>query len=234
MSSRLPVRTRLRFIGVTSPDRRGHYFDPAPNTASAPSTVDLVLPDGSFTLHTDAGVFGRSRVDPGTKLLLLDGPEPTTGDRHLVDVGAGYGPIALTLAARNPDATIWAVEVNERARDLCRRNAADAGFENIEVVDPDGVPTDVGLDRIWSNPPIRIGKPALRALLTGWLARLDPAGSAHLVVQRHLGADSMQRWLTEQGWPTERRASRAGYRLLDVAADDTMGADDTGQGDHDG
>ena len=69
---------------------------------------------------------------------------------------------------------------------------------------------------IWSNPPVRIGKDALHALLGGWLGRLSPAGSAYLVVGRNLGADSLHRWLAGQGWPVTRRAARSGYRLLQV------------------
>lgn len=192
------------------------YFAPDPTAASDRMTASLVLPDLSLDLATDRGVFARGRVDPGTKLLLLEGPDPTAGDRHLVDLGAGYGPIALTLAARNPEAQVWAVEVNERARALCRENAETAGLANVSVVDPDGVPDDVVVDRLWSNPPIRVGKRVLHELLVRWLDRLGQDRSAHLVVQKHLGSDSLQRWLVGRGWPTERRASRAGYRLLDI------------------
>ncbi len=169
-------------------------------------------------LRTDRGVFARDRVDTGTKLLLMDGPEPNPEDRVLADIGAGYGPIACTLAVRNPQATVWAVEVNARARELCTTNAEAAGLANIRVVEPAQVPSDLVVDRIWSNPPIRIGKPALHELLTTWLERLADNGSAHLVVQRHLGADSLQRWLTEAGWVVQRRGSKKAFRLLDVAA----------------
>lgn len=192
------------------------YFAATPTTTSERTPAELRLPDVSVDLATDRGVFARGRIDTGTKLLLLEGPAPTPGDRHLLDLGAGYGPIAVTLALRNPEATVWAVEINDRARDLCRANAATAGVDNIEVVTPDGVPSDVVIDRLWSNPPIRIGKAAMRAMLSGWLDRLGPTGSAHLVVQKHLGSDSLQRWLDQQGWATSRRRSRAGYRLLDV------------------
>lgn len=196
----------------------GHYFDEDPTVGSDPRRVELVLPDVHLELTTDHGVFGRTAVDPGTKLLLLAGPAPVEGDRHLADIGAGYGPIALTLARRNPEATVWAVEVNGRARDLCRANAVAAGLTNVAVVGPDEVPDDVQFDRVWSNPPIRIGKAALHELLLRWLGRLGPGGSGHLVVQKHLGADSLQRWLTDHGHPTERRSSKAAYRLLDVAS----------------
>ena len=140
------------------------------------------------------------------------------GASELLDLGCGYGPIALTLAARNPAARIWAIDVNPRARDLCRANATAAGLDNVSVAEPDEVPDGLRFDACWSNPPIRIGKATLHDLLERWLDRLTPDGSAHLVVQRHLGADSLARWLNDRGWSTTRRTSRHGYRLFDVMA----------------
>ena len=178
--------------------------------------VELTLPDLQLSFTTDRGVFSAGGVDSGTKLLLLDGPGPITSDRVLVDVGAGYGPIALALAKRNPDAQVWAVEVNGRARDLCAENAEANGLANVRVVSPDDVPDDLLVDRLWSNPPVRVGKAAMHELLDGWLARLSPNGSAHLVVQKHLGADSLHKRLEGLGWDVNRRASRKSFRLLDV------------------
>ncbi len=175
-----------------------------------------MLPDGRVELTTDAGVFSADRVDAGTKLLLLDGPPLPEGATDVVDLGCGYGPIALTLARRAPEATVWAVDVNDRARALCAENAVAAGLDNVRVVPPEEVPPGLAVDALWSNPPIRVGKAALHDLLTGWLVRLRPGGEAALVVQKHLGADSLARWLTDAGWPTERTHSRQGYRLLRV------------------
>lgn len=192
-----------------------HYFSPAPATPSRPSTVRLDLPDLSLQLRTDRGVFSGGRIDPGTKLLLLEAPPPPdAGD--VLDLGCGYGPIALTLATRAPHATVWAVDVNERALSLTRANAEAAGLDNVRVAAPDAVPADVRFGAIWSNPPVRVGKAALHGLLDRWLPRLDAGGSALLVVQKHLGADSLHRWLQDQGWRVERRTSRMGYRLLAV------------------
>lgn len=190
-----------------------HYFDERPGVASDLVVVDVVLADVAFTLATDRGVFSHGHVDSGTLLLLQQAPTPAaTGD--LLDLGCGAGPIAVALAKRSPAATVWAVDVNERARDLTAANAARNGLDNVRVVAPDGVPDEVVFSTIWSNPPIRIGKDALHELLLAWLGRLTPDGDAVLVVQKHLGADSLQRWLGEHGHPTERIASRAGFRLL--------------------
>lgn len=176
-----------------------------------------MLPDVHLELVTDRGVFSADRVDAGTKALLLDGPSLPTGPSDVLDLGAGYGPIAVTLARRAPGTRVWAVEVNERARGLCAENAEHAGVtEQVRVVAPEEVPAALRFAQIWTNPPIRIGKPALHDLLDIWLRRLDDGGSAALVVHRHLGADSLARWLTSRGWTVDRRASKGGYRLLDV------------------
>jgi len=193
----------------------GHYFDPDPHVGSSPRRIGLALPDVTFELVSDAGVFAGDAVDRGTKVLLLDGPAPPPrGD--LLDLGCGYGPIALTLAHRAPGATVWAVDVNRRALDLCRSNAERASLLNVRVCAPDEVEGDVTFAAIYSNPPVRIGKPALHDLLSTWLARLTDDGRAELVVQRNLGADSLARWLAEEGWHVERLQSRQGYRLLEV------------------
>ncbi|MFF4193631.1 class I SAM-dependent methyltransferase [Nonomuraea sp. NPDC001831] len=193
-----------------------HYFSERPETASRPGSVDLVLPDLYLRLETDRGVFSPDRVDVGTRALLESvPPPPQEGD--LLDLGCGYGPIALTMASRAPGATVWAVDVNRRSLELTGRNAQAAGLYKVRPVHIDEVPDDVKFRAIWSNPAIRIGKPALHEMLTRWLTRLTPDGVAYLVVQKHLGSDSLQRWLGEQGWQASREASRAAYRILKVA-----------------
>ena len=188
------------------------YFDAQPAVTSSERTIRLTLPDLTSDLVTDRGVFSADQIDTGTKLLLLDGPGPTPDDEVLMDLGCGYGTIAYALAVRNPTATVWAVDVNERARALCERNTHDLG--NVKVFAPEDVPSGA-IDRIWSNPPIRVGKAALHGMLERWLDRLTDSGSAHLVVQKHLGADSLHRWLETKGWAVERRTSKKAYRLLD-------------------
>jgi 16S rRNA G1207 methylase RsmC len=201
------------------------YWTSRPEVGSRPGQVTLLLPDLEISLQTDSGVFSGARIDSGTRFLLMEGPQPAEGAAELLDLGCGYGPIACALAARSPGSRVWAVDVNERALDLCRSNAASAGLDNMVVTTPDDMPDDVTFNAIWSNPPIRIGKAALHDLLSRWLDRLAPGGSAHLVVQRHLGSDSLARWLTDEGWTTQRRASRKGFRLLDVAARHVTRAD---------
>ncbi|MBO0804098.1 MAG: methyltransferase [Nocardiopsaceae bacterium] len=197
----------------------GHYFDASPAAAHRPGLVRVVLPDVYLELETDSGVFSPGRLDPGTRLLLDPAPAPAprvpaAGD--VLDLGCGYGPIACTLAARSPGATVWAVDVNERALELCSRNAGKAGLPNVRCVPPDDPGLPSSFAGIWSNPPIRIGKAALHELLSTWLSRLAPDAAAHLVAGRNLGADSLHSWLQARGWAVARVAARSGYRLLKV------------------
>jgi 16S rRNA (guanine1207-N2)-methyltransferase len=193
-----------------------HYFTADPKVPSRPRTIQVTLPDRSFQLETDRGVFAHGHLDFGTDLLLRTAPTPPAGD--LVDVGCGYGAIAITMALRQPDSRVWAVDVNRRALDLCARNAERAGATNVVAAEPDAVPGALRFAGVYSNPPVRLGKAGLHELLLQWIDRLEGGRSAMLVVQRHLGADSLAAWLAGLGHRVDRIRSRGGYRILEVHA----------------
>lgn len=190
------------------------YFDEEPDVGSAPATLTLQVDGRTLDLVTDRGVFSRSRVDPGTAVLLRKAPPPPARGTVL-DLGCGYGAIALSLAARAPGADVVAVDVNRRALALVEQNAAANALPNVVAATPDAV-ADRTFSAIYSNPPIRIGKAALHDLLSNWLPRLEPEGAAYLVVHRHLGADSLHAWLEQEGFETSRLGSSKGYRVLEV------------------
>ena len=197
---------------------KNHYFNPTPAVASRPHTVHLHAGGVDMELKADRGVFGARRVDLGTLVLLKEMPAPPP-EGDLLDLGAGYGPIAVVLAKASPGARIWAVDVNERALELARANVQAAGLENVTVAAPDDVPAGLRFAAIYSNPPVRIGKAGLHELLNRWLDRLAPGGAAYLVVQRNLGSDSLATWLAASGRAVERLKSKKGYRILKVAAE---------------
>ncbi len=192
-----------------------HYFTADPAVAFKRLPVHAEVWGHRLDLTSGSGVFAQGRLDVGTAVLFRE-TEPPTARRYL-DLGCGYGVIAAALAVAVPGARVRAVDVNERAVLLANENAGALGVaDRLAAVTPDGVPADETYDEIWSNPPIRIGKEALHALLLTWLPRLAPGGRAVLVVGKNLGADSLQRWLGEQGWPTERLASAKGFRVLET------------------
>ena len=197
-----------------------HYFTSQPASDAKLHPLPVRLAGRDLELVTAAGIFSPDRIDSGTQVLLADVPDaPPSGE--LLDLGCGWGPIALTLALESPHATVWAVDVNERALDVVRRNASALGLANVNAVLPDDVPASVAFRAIWSNPPIRVGKAELHALLLRWLPRLDDDADAWLVVQRNLGSDSLQKWLEGQLDPRfdiRRASSSKGYRVLHLHA----------------
>lgn len=203
-------------------EQTDHYFTAEPASAAERRQLRVFLAGQEVIVETAPGIFCPDRVDIGTAVLLAEVPAPPpTG--HLLDLGSGWGPIALSLGLRSPAATIWAVDVNERALSLARDNAKTLGIRGFHGVTPDEVPVDVRFDTIWSNPPIRVGKAALHDLLRKWLPRLEPGAAAYLVVQKNLGADSLQRWLTTElqalepgAFAVGRRATARGFRLISV------------------
>ena len=199
-------------------DSQPQYFDAEPSVASKQQTIELVLPDVFLTLTTDTGVFSGSKVDNGSRYLLQEHPPIRDDVGTVLDLGCGYGPIGLTVAKRAPEANVWGIDVNERAIALANINAEANDITNATFTTAEQLPADLRFDLIVSNPPIRIGKAALHELLTTWLDRLTPRGRAWLVVQKHLGSDSLAEWMTATGWQTTRVGSRKGFRILEVMA----------------
>ncbi|HEX5859660.1 MAG TPA: methyltransferase [Microbacterium sp.] len=195
-----------------------HYFSAAPSSPENLRRIRVTLAGRDVEVTTAGGVFSPEHIDVGTAVLLANTPPPPPGG-NILDLGCGWGPIALSIALLSPHATVWAVDVNERALDLVRRNALSLGLDNVNAALPDDVPADVSFRGIRSNPPIRVGKSELHGLLERWIPRLDERSDAWLVVQRNLGSDSLQRWLGATfatGYSVHRAATAKGFRVLRV------------------
>jgi 16S rRNA G1207 methylase RsmC len=195
-----------------------HYFSAEPEKPEIRKPLTVVLNGESRRLMTSNGIFSPDGIDKGTAVLLADVPTPPASG-NLLDVGCGWGPIALTLALKSPGAAVTAVDVNTRCIALTNDNARALGLANVRACLPEEVDPELRFDAIWSNPPIRIGKSELHSLLMLWLPRLAPGGNAWLVVQKNLGSDSLQRWLAAElpGEFSVRRESTAkAFRILRV------------------
>jgi 16S rRNA G1207 methylase RsmC len=197
-----------------------HYFSESPDKPATLREITYQVAGREFAVQAASGTFSASKLDPGTSILLSKFEEfPETG--NVLDLGCGWGPISLAIASFSPETMVWALDVNERSMELARNNANKLGLTNIKVVTAEKVPEDLKFDAIWSNPPIRIGKAALHALLKTWLPRLESGGRAMLVVQKQLGADSLLAWIqTEFPELTASRFSTdKGFRVLEVTRD---------------
>jgi 16S rRNA (guanine1207-N2)-methyltransferase len=195
-----------------------HYFAETPGSQYKPKRISVSLLGKTYEVETAGGIFSPDRLDQGTSVLLSHIDAAPRGG-NLLDIGCGWGPIALSLALRAPQAIVWAVDVNERSLELTRANAARLGLANVRVCKPDEVPADVVFDSIWSNPPIRVGKDVLHQILQTWLPRLNHGASAYLVVQKNLGSDSLHRWLSDvmpEHFDTSRVDTAKAFRVLRV------------------
>jgi 16S rRNA G1207 methylase RsmC len=195
-----------------------HYFSKDPLTPLKPKTIQIPVAGISQQVTTASGTFSPQQLDFGTE-VLIEQMDELAQNGNLLDLGCGWGPIALNLGKLRPDSRIWAVDVNTRSLELTDKNAKDLGISNIQVALPEQVPEDLKFSGIWSNPPIRIGKKELHALLLHWLPRLETNAEAFLVVQKNLGSDSLQKWLTEElagGYEVSRHTSIKTYRVLRV------------------
>ncbi|MDQ0869783.1 16S rRNA (guanine1207-N2)-methyltransferase [Arthrobacter sp. V1I9] len=195
-----------------------HYFSASPAGPFTRKPLTVELAGETRRLQTSSGIFSPDGIDKGTAVLLAEVPAPAPAG-NLLDIGCGWGPIALTMALRSPQSRVYAVDVNERCITLTNENAAALGLSNVAASTPDAVDPEVRFDTIWSNPPIRIGKDELHSLLKLWLPRLAPGGTAWLVVQKNLGSDSLQRWLAaelDNSFSVSRESTSKSFRILKV------------------
>ena len=195
-----------------------HYFSETPGSDYKPKEISVVINGHEVLVTTAGGVFSPDHIDQGTNVLLTHLDEAPAGG-NILDIGCGWGPIALSLASASPKATIWAVDVNQRSLELTAANAKRLGLSNIKCVTPDEVPADLEFSGVWSNPPIRVGKNVLHEILLTWLPRLQEHAEAYLVVQKNLGADSLHRWLEAElpeNFSTVRVDTAKSFRVLRV------------------
>jgi 16S rRNA G1207 methylase RsmC len=195
-----------------------HYFSETPGSEYKPKEIRVTIHGHEVLLTTAGGVFSPDHIDQGTAVLLAHLDQAPAGG-NILDIGCGWGPIALSLASQSPKSTIWAIDVNQRSLDLTEANAKRLGLQNIKCAKPEDVPEDLKFSGIWSNPPIRVGKDVLHEILQKWLPRLEKEAESYLVVQKNLGADSLHRWLESSlpaNFSTIRVDTAKSFRVLRV------------------
>jgi len=196
-----------------------HYFSQAPAGERKLKEVSFTVGTKEITAKASSGTFSSGGLDKGTKILLTQSHLfPVSGE--ILDLGCGWGPIALAIATLSPGASVWAIDINSRSVELTKQNAQELGLPNLKALLAEELPSNLSFQQIWSNPPIRIGKTELHALLKKYLSLLVPGGKAMLVVQKQLGAESLMKWLSEEfeGHSVKRIHSDKGYWVIEVVS----------------
>ncbi|HEY7854386.1 MAG TPA: methyltransferase [Aquiluna sp.] len=196
-----------------------HYFSSDP--AAPKKTVNITMQVGGKQIDLEAasGTFSSSRLDAGTAVLLKHA-DHFPKDGNVLDIGCGWGPIGLSIASLQKNSTVYGIDINQRSIEQSNLNSKSLGLKNFTAMHSRDLPEDMRFSAIWSNPPIRVGKKILHELMESFIPRLEPGGRAMLVVQKNLGADSFQRWLSNRFPEAEvnRVGTDKGYRVISLVS----------------
>ncbi len=175
-----------------------HYYDENPSTASNERMITFTINDRSITLLTDNGVFSKNHIDEGS-LILLKSLIPLHLKGDILDLGAGYGTIGLTLALFEPKARITLADINSRAINLCKKNIARLNLAGqVTCLQSDIYSNIEGpYNSIVINPPIRAGKNVTFEMYRGAKERLIDGGTLYIVIRKAQGAESASKYLKE-------------------------------------
>ncbi|MGD9910381.1 MAG: class I SAM-dependent methyltransferase [Candidatus Izemoplasmatales bacterium] len=189
-----------------------HYYSSnQDDTLSNVQEIKVSILGKSYTFETDHGVFSMQGLDFGTRVLLeaiLSFPM-----EKVLDLGAGYGPIAI-IVQKVKGCKVTSAEINERAWSLSKSNARK-NKAIIEALHSDGFEKVVGeFDTIITNPPIRAGKSVYYPWFHQAKAHLVDGGRFFLVIQKKQGAPSAIKELEGIFPSVEVIEKKSGYYVI--------------------
>ncbi|GGJ29190.1 class I SAM-dependent methyltransferase [Paenibacillus hunanensis] len=191
-----------------------HYYSSQPGAAHERRKLETELRGRPFTFISDAGVFSKTGIDYGSRVLIeaLDIPQ----DARVLDVGCGYGPMGLSAAVLAPQGHVTMVDVNERAVELARENAKLNDIHNVDIRVSDLFEAVQGetFTVVITNPPIRAGKETVHTIFEQAAAHLEPGGSLWIVIQKKQGAPSAKAKLEQLFDEVEEVTKDKGYRIF--------------------
>lgn len=190
-----------------------HYYSKKPTVSSQIQTIHTSLRGIAFTFQTDAGVFSKTEVDFGSR-VLISAMELPKGAR-ILDVGCGYGPIGLTAAKLCPDGHVTMIDINERAVELAEQNAKNNHISNVTILQSNLFEhvRNQQFDVILTNPPIRAGKQVVHQIFSDSYDCLKPGGSLWVVIQKKQGAPSAYAKLEQVFGQVYEVTKEKGYRI---------------------
>ena len=190
-----------------------HYYTRDPRSASHPAECSFIYRGNQLTFRTDAGVFSRGEVDTGTRTLLEALPDRMSGE--ILDLGCGWGVIGISVAKAWPETRVTLADVNLRALELSRENAAKNRADVI-CAESDGFSALAGktFDAVITNPPIRAGKQVIYRMFADAADHLAPGGALYLVIRKQQGAESCVRYLQTIYSEVEKLDRSGGFWVL--------------------
>lgn len=191
-----------------------HYYSNQPGAAHDRRVLEATLRGKVFRFTSDAGVFSKTGIDYGSRVLIeaMDIRE----DAQVLDVGCGYGPMGLSAAYLASKGHVTMIDVNERAIQLAKENAKLNGIKNVTILESDLFSSVKGkmFDVILTNPPIRAGKSTVHTIFEEALEHLNTNGTLWIVIQKKQGAPSAKAKLEELFETVEEVTKDKGYRIF--------------------
>ena len=193
-----------------------HYYTSAPTSEHEERSFRAVFAGRVLAFDTDAGVFSKQHVDPGSELLCRSLPQDLSG--RVLDMGCGWGAMTIMTLAKCPGVKMTMADVNERALALAVGNVAKNRMQ-AEAVLSDGFASIEGeFDAVITNPPIRAGKAVIYKMFEDAKAHLVPGGVLYLVIRKQQGAPSALKFLKSLYAKAEVIERDGGYWIIACTA----------------
>ncbi|WP_029936225.1 class I SAM-dependent methyltransferase [Thiomicrospira pelophila] len=136
----------------------------------------------NLTFRSTWGIFSPREIDAGTELLL----------RHLkiqpnevvLDLGCGYGPLGLAIAANAPQGEVHMVDKDFMAVEYANKNADLNCLSNAKAYLSNGlsnVPKNIQFTTVVSNMPAKVGKEMMSIMLHDIHEQMAPGGQLVVV-----------------------------------------------------
>ncbi len=165
-----------------------YYYTASPTSGHEDRYFNHVFAGKVLRFCTDAGVFSKQHIDPGSELLCKSLPQDLHG--RVLDMGCGWGAMTVMTLAAHPQVQMTMADINERALELAKANVAQNGMQ-AEALLSDGFAAIEGqFDAVITNPPIRAGKAVIYAMFEQAREHLVPGGALYLVIRKQQGAPS--------------------------------------------
>ncbi|MBK0347097.1 class I SAM-dependent methyltransferase [Aerococcaceae bacterium zg-ZJ1578] len=194
------------------------YFMNQPEVAHQQREIVYEVAPYRLKLTTDNGVFSKNQVDYGSNVLVetLLAELNSASAEVIVELGSGYGPIALMLAKQLPNAVVTGIEINERAYHLAQQNAQRNGIENCQFINGDAITAllEVQPTVVVTNPPIRAGKAVVHGFIERAAQLLSDDGVLYVVIQKKQGAPSAEKLMRQLFSEVEKVTQDKGYWIL--------------------